>query len=799
MPAAGPVARIPLARRSRTVSESPNRRIDPAATGSFPLGLGVDPVGRSAHEEGRGGRDGDRRRQAFAARLTRPVVLALVLLGPLLAVATWFGADAYDHRNAREEFDDALVEREQALQQQLLSFVEGLYYCRGLFDASEKVTGSEFGLFTGPARARHPAMLAIEWSPRARTRSVPTGDTPEGDPPEEPARVPGLRPGDRYPLRFSEPTEPRGGLVAYDQAAHPDRREAMEKAALTGGAVLSAPHPLVEAEGFPLGAWLALAVYDTEGEDGVGTEPRGFVSVAFRMDAFLEAVCERCGEAVLPTMSLRLTDGPTGRSLGASPPDALAAGAAPPAAAPPGVPAVPVPPDPAEARGIVAEREMEAAGRTWLLRATPTAAFFGGRHALSPWVPAWIVFLVWEAFAGCLLVLAREWRQHALRRQGEFVRHVLRSLGEGVVVSDRHGKVRLTNRAARELAGLNPSIADSGYWPSGLALIHPDGRTPYRQEQLPLTRALRGEAVDEEALLVRGHGETPRWVTVSARPLSGEDDELLGGVVVLRDDTARKRSEEDQRRLQARDVEMRLASEVQQRLYPPHPPAIPGMDVAGTVIPAEETCGDYFDFVTRPDGRIGLVIGDVSGHGLGPALVMAEVRAYLRSLAHEGIEPGHLLKELNGHLVADLGGDLFVSLLLVDLDPATGTLAYASAGQTPGLVVDGGSGDLKGALTVTGPPLGLFANREFRTRNGTVLDVGDVLVLATDGATECPAPDGSMFEETGILEVVRRHRSGSAAEILTAIRDALAAFSEIDRRRDDVTLVVVKRVAPSVS
>jgi sigma-B regulation protein RsbU (phosphoserine phosphatase) len=132
-----------------------------------------------------------------------------------------------------------------------------------------------------------------------------------------------------------------------------------------------------------------------------------------------------------------------------------------------------------------------------------------------------------------------------------------------------------------------------------------------------------------------------------------------------------------------------------------------------------------------------------------------------------------------------------VTLLYVAVDPGTRRVRFASAGQTPGIVV-GADGGLRRLLAATGPALGLFASGRWESRDGLSLAPGDVVVLSTDGATECPGRNGATFDDDGVLEVVRAHRHESAHAILDHLVASLRSFSGGEPPRDDITLVVCK-------
>jgi len=248
-------------------------------------------------------------------------------------------------------------------------------------------------------------------------------------------------------------------------------------------------------------------------------------------------------------------------------------------------------------------------------------------------------------------------------------------------------------------------------------------------------------------------------------PIEDSNGHLAHFVAVVKDMTER-------RRVQAQEIEMKLAALVQQRLYPQSPPQLVGCEIAGAVFSAEATGGDYFDYIAMPDGTVGNVIGDVSGHGFGPALVMAETRAYLRSLAQAHCDSAEILTRINKILVSDLEDERYVTLLFTKLDMAGRRLIYANAGHPPGYVLRR-DGAVKTVLGDGGPPLGMFRHSEYACAPSIVLEPGDMVVLLTDGVMETQAPDDRFFGIEGVFEVIRAHRDQSANQMLLHIHETL--------------------------
>jgi len=244
----------------------------------------------------------------------------------------------------------------------------------------------------------------------------------------------------------------------------------------------------------------------------------------------------------------------------------------------------------------------------------------------------------------------------------------------------------------------------------------------------------------------------------------------------------------ERKRLQA---EMDLAHSIQQRLLPRASPEAPGLDVAGANQPATETSGDYYDYIPLPDGRLAVVIADVTGHGLGAALVMTSARAFVRALFGAQTDSGKVVSLANALLEKDLEAGNFLSLCLAVFDPAARALHYVSAGHDPPLVYRP-AGDAFAELDSTGPLLGIVAGMDFEARGPLPLASGDVLLFMTDGLFECMNENDETFGKERLKDVVRAHAQDSAQQLLAALLEATAAWTGGRPQRDDITAVVVK-------
>jgi serine phosphatase RsbU (regulator of sigma subunit) len=239
--------------------------------------------------------------------------------------------------------------------------------------------------------------------------------------------------------------------------------------------------------------------------------------------------------------------------------------------------------------------------------------------------------------------------------------------------------------------------------------------------------------------------------------------------------------------------EIRIARQIQQRLFPAAPLPSPGLDIAGGSFPAEATGGDYFDYIPMQDGSLAVVVGDVCGHGFGPALVMAELRAYLRAFLLTRTDVGEIVRLLNRALAGDT--DRFVTLFIAKLDPATRSLVYAGAGHLPGYLFDA-DGEVKARLESTGLPLAILPDADYPAEAAPPLEPGEMVLLLTDGIVEAHGPDEDLFGIERVLQLVKAHRDRPAREVLNTLFGAVRDFCGTVAQPDDMTAIVIKAETP---
>ena len=239
--------------------------------------------------------------------------------------------------------------------------------------------------------------------------------------------------------------------------------------------------------------------------------------------------------------------------------------------------------------------------------------------------------------------------------------------------------------------------------------------------------------------------------------------------------------------------EIQLVQNLQRAIQPESAETEAGaIRVAGLNVLCEDASGDYYDFIDLPSGRLGVVIGDVSGHGLHAALVMAQARAFLRAFCTTIDELPGVMNLLNDFLTQDLTRGSFMTLFLGVVDPATHRIEWSSAGHLPALVVRAADGRIE-ELPSTGRVLGILPDAGYQVGEPVMLESGDVLLLYTDGATEALAPDGAMFKDERLRETLSKAVHQDPAAILQSIRAELTAWTGREEMEDDLTLVVLKR------
>lgn len=257
----------------------------------------------------------------------------------------------------------------------------------------------------------------------------------------------------------------------------------------------------------------------------------------------------------------------------------------------------------------------------------------------------------------------------------------------------------------------------------------------------------------------------------------------------LRDAAERAARRTAEQQLEAAQQQFRVAREIQEALLPTAAPQLPGIDIAGVSHPANATGGDYFDYIPMQGSAIALAMGDVSGHGVGPAMLMAEIRAYLRLLAQTHQDVGEMLTVVNRFVTEDTRQDHFATLFLGRFAPESRQFEYASAGH-PGYLFKA-DGNIT-VLEATSFPLGIDADERYETQALRALEPGELIFLHTDGSVEATSPDDEPFGIHRLLETVRSIRDKSAQEMIAITYELVRDFTGRKPQLDDIAVVLLK-------
>ena len=316
----------------------------------------------------------------------------------------------------------------------------------------------------------------------------------------------------------------------------------------------------------------------------------------------------------------------------------------------------------------------------------------------------------------------------------------------------------------------------------------------------PALRALRGAGV-ALALPLTNQGELVALVNIGPRnseqEFSSDDRELLRKLAAHAAPAVRiallleaqRRETEERERIQQ---ELQVAQLVQKTLLPSEIPDVPGYNLAWHYQPARAVGGDFYDFIALRDGKVALVIADVTDKGVPAALVMATTRATLRAACRDSVSPGEILGRANEYLCPDIPPKMFVTCFMAVLDTGNHSLIYANAGHDVPYVLrasDGGVGELR----ARGMPLGLFAGMPYEEKQ---LDLakGDRILFYTDGLVEAHNRGREMLGFGAVRELIRQH--GDAQGLIARLLAAQTEFTGPGwEQEDDTTLIVLERAA----
>jgi PAS domain S-box-containing protein len=370
------------------------------------------------------------------------------------------------------------------------------------------------------------------------------------------------------------------------------------------------------------------------------------------------------------------------------------------------------------------------------------------------------------------------------KRTEQRFRRLLESAPDAMVIVDQAGEIVLVNRQTEELFGYSREELlgrpVEALVPERFRDRHPEQRAAYA-----VNPAVRPIGSSRELHALRKDG-TEFLAEIRLSPLDTEEGMLISSAI--RDITERKRMEQS---LREREAQLTAARRIQQYLLPQSSPEVPCFEIAGASYPADYVGGDYFDYLQMPDGSTGIVVADVSGHGLPAALVTSSTRTLFRLLVNDHQEIPEILRLANSILMDETEDDRFVTALWGRLDARTRCFVYASAGHPPAYIL-GKSGDVKACLQSTAPLLAVSADIDFPTQGPYRLESGDLLLLTTDGIIEAMSTRGEYFGTERMLAALRSHCNLPACEVVAGLCKEVREFIQPAEAADDITAVIVK-------
>jgi len=252
------------------------------------------------------------------------------------------------------------------------------------------------------------------------------------------------------------------------------------------------------------------------------------------------------------------------------------------------------------------------------------------------------------------------------------------------------------------------------------------------------------------------------------------------------------REAEVRRQVDRLEHDLAMARSIQQSLLPRAVPEIEGFEIAGWNQPADQTGGDYYDWQLLADGKVLVALADVTGHGIGPALLASVCRAYARANFRVGSGLSEAMEQLNAALAEDIGEGRFVTFVAAVCTPGYSRVELLSAGHGP-LFLYVLKEDLFEEMGAQGLPLGVVATMVSEPPQVLELNRGDLLVLVTDGFFEWANSQRELFGPKRLAEVVRTSKEKQPKEIISALYQTTIAFSGGTKQQDDLTAVIIKR------
>ena len=379
--------------------------------------------------------------------------------------------------------------------------------------------------------------------------------------------------------------------------------------------------------------------------------------------------------------------------------------------------------------------------------------------------------------------------EQALRSSEAKYRALVESSPDAIVMCDLEGAIMFASRRAAQQHGFEDGQELVGR--AAIEFVVPEDRIRMVANMHRLVKD--GIHRNHKYRALRRDGTT-FFGNISASVITGPAGKPRALMGVYQDITERKRAENA---LRQADAELLAASRIQARLLPNRVPRFEGFDIAGQCYSARAAAGDHFDYLRRADGSLLIVLADVSGHGIGPAMVAADFCARLRTLAEMPCELTEVAERIHAGLYGETGDEIFVTAILGRLDPEARTFSYINAGHPPAIVLDS-TGRERARCESGGLPFAILESSDFVVGDAVALEAGDILLLYSDGLIEAGRDEYPEFGLDRAIQVVRENRHRSSGEIIEEVHTAVCEYIAPQSSRDDITMVVVKVLKPGI-
>jgi len=390
-------------------------------------------------------------------------------------------------------------------------------------------------------------------------------------------------------------------------------------------------------------------------------------------------------------------------------------------------------------------------------------------------------------------ITAKKHYHDALIESEKRTRLIIESALNAIVIMDADGIVNDWNHHAETMFGWSKQQAvgqqlEQLIIPQRLQNAHKQGLNHYLTSgEGPILNKLI-----EQTAVRRDGSEFP--VELSVSPLKVGNSYIFSGFI--HDISERKQTEQQIRQAQInlayRQSEMNIARRIQSSLLPSAAIKTDDFEIEGFCLPADQVGGDYFDYFFSDQDNLDIVMADVSGHSIGPALFMVETRSTIRTQANWPTKPAETLTILNNFLYQDLDtADYFITLFYLQYNSKNKQLSFANAGHPPPLLLKQGELQCE-QLDADGLIIGVRKNVSFEEKS-FIMDTGDLILLYTDGLTEAENPAGEFFGIPAVCNILLQHAQHSPKFIIEIIIKQLKQFCQSNSFKDDVTLMIFKR------